>query len=208
MPDPQELIKVLDMAQLDPTVAENKPLIELATWYYDRYLPVVIGKAYWNLKIRSQHLLTDKTLILGKEKVYVTITGEAFGLLILENYNGRWQASFEWQKDDESKPIPNSKDDPHIENFKAKWTDSKNGQVKYGGWNEAAFDRFQHYQEEILNERREDAKNDKAGQKAARELVRQKHNISTQETGKGKRRTKQAAAPKQPKAKKLKKIVE
>jgi hypothetical protein len=138
----------------------------------------------------------------------VTITCKAFGLLIFENYNERCEASFEWQKDDESKAIPNSKDDPDIEKFKAKWTDSKNGQVKYGGWHEAAFDRFQHYQEEILKERQDDAKNGKVGQKAARELVRKKHNITAPVQGANKRRTKQSAAPKQPKAKKLKKIVE
>ena len=190
------MVKCLEYICLDPTVEANKEKFEMALWYYDRFLPVAVGRAYYDDKVRYYKLLTDKTTILGKQKVICPVITEAYGLLNLDNYRPRWLASFEWQKEDSKKPIPNTKDDPNIDMFKTRWTDPYSGRVKYAGWDPEAFDMLEHYKEQLKKQRKEDKENGKKGQKKVLEMVRKAHNIVQEAPGKKtKRKKKDKGAP-------------
>ena len=74
----------------DPDNARDKKIL---LWYEDRWLPIAIGLEYWDDKNRHYDLPTD-TLKLrdGTEKVRVTPSSEAFGLMVYDNCRDKWEA--------------------------------------------------------------------------------------------------------------------
>ena len=148
---------------------------ELFLWYYDEYLPAVLPKEFWKEDIRYYQLLTDTTTIAGKEKVLVTVTAEAFGLLMWENCRKKWCNFCDYKdKHGEKAPIPTGKE-PGAEQHLAKWSDGKEGQVLYGGWKEEAYDRFEQIKKEIKAWRKTEEESGKPAQKLALKLMREAH---------------------------------
>ena len=79
----------------------------------------------------------------GRNKVLVTVTGEAFGLLIYANCNGKWVATCKWKDKHPKVECPKyNKKKPDTLQYKAEWSDSKTGQVKGGGWDPKAYTKF------------------------------------------------------------------
>jgi hypothetical protein len=205
IPEANDCLKCMEYIALDPNDPTNKDKIAMAMWYYDRFLPVAVGRAYYDEKVRYYKLLTDKINILGKQKVICPVITEAYGLLNLDNYRPRWLATFEWQKHDSKKSIPNTKDDPHIDKFKTRWTDPYSGRVKYAGWDPEAFDMLEHYKDELKKQRKADKDNGKKGQKKVLEMVRKAHNVVQEAPGKkSKRKKKDKGAPTTQQTKRIK----
>jgi hypothetical protein len=61
--------------------------------------------------------------------------------------------------------------------FEAKWTLTKEGQKKYGGWKDGAYDRFNELQDTILTIREAEENCDKEFQKYCLRIMRQLHQI-------------------------------
>jgi hypothetical protein len=206
-------MEVLSMSEdaLNGNTDEAQISKELFLWYYDEYLPAVLPKEFWKEDIRYYKLLTDTVNIAGKEKVLVTVTAEAFGLLVWENCREKW-CNFCLFKDQhgEKAPIPTGKE-PGAENHLAKWSDGKEGQVLYGGWKEEAYDRFEQIKKDIKAWRKADEESGKVGQRLALKLMREKHNrtgATPADDKKGKRIRKKAIAPVAVSSKKAKLTVE
>ena len=74
-------------------------------WYYERFLPVVVGSEYWSDKVRHYHLLSDKIPIgkANKMESNVTIEGEAWAMFVYDNCQERWTKQFNKKKTNQSK---------------------------------------------------------------------------------------------------------
>jgi hypothetical protein len=79
--------------------------------FFDKVVPCVAGVKVWSTKVKISKTVTDSGC--------VTITDEAFTVLALENYWGRW---FHKQP--------------------AQWTDSRRGNQQFMGWSDEAYNRY------------------------------------------------------------------
>jgi len=104
--------------------------------------------------------------------------------------------------------VPTTGDD--AEKYKAKWTDSKTGQIRFGGWNAEAYDRLEALKTIVEDFRKKDAANSNAGHIYALELMRKHHKITESAPGKKtKKKKKRKEAPTVDKSKrKLKRLKE
>ena len=124
-------------------VEKSKRKKAVLTWYANSWLPCASGNEYYNDKINTTVMYTDETMIGNEAKVRVTISSEAFGLLQLENCSDKWPAMFEYKAlhgDNKDSAIPRKGEE--AEPFKAKYSDSKKGQIKYGGWSAEGLKRY------------------------------------------------------------------
>lgn len=113
--------------------------IDLLLWYLDRYLPNLCGLEFWGPQIRPYHLMTDLVNLQGdtsgKKKVLVTVTSEAFALLMYENCREKWINTFQLKKQNKKAKIPAYKrDDEATHKYANLWSNSSTGSVKGGGW--------------------------------------------------------------------------
>ena len=207
IPTADDLLQIWDCCDLDLELPDNDYAKSVVIWYYDRWLPVVAGTDWWNPQQCYFNILTDKVEIgpNGDKKVFVTSSTEAFGVLIMDNCHTKWVNEFEYRKNDAKRVLPKGKDEG-AELFKAKYTDSKNGQVKFGGWSQESFEAFQKYAEKIQKNRSSDKKQGYQQMKFAKDLVRKELNIKDK-TPKGKKR-KGKAKDSAPKKKVLKRFDE
>jgi hypothetical protein len=165
---------------------------------------VVAGSEWWPNKVRHFEIPTNRVEINGKKKPYISVATEAFGVLMMDNCHDKWLHEYAWKKDDPKRKIPTK--GPEYAKFKAKYSDSKCGQISFGGWDPKGFDAYVGYMEQIKATRKADAGNNKVQQKFARDLVRNHHGIEDTEPRSSKRKKKPASAA--PIAKKLRRIVE
>ena len=90
--------------------------------------------------------------------------------------------------------------------FKGKWSEPKQGQVKLGGWNEAALVFMSQMEDKLVAIREEDAQNNNIKAKHYLELMRKEHGImDAVPNKKGSRKKKKTSTDQaqQPKQKKL-----
>ena len=190
--------------ELDDPV--NDTFNKVALWYFDRWLPYAAKKEFYNENIRYYKLFTDKMNVNGQQKVCVTITAEAFALLVLENCHTKWQKIFKYKKEHGKKAAIPAKGDA-AKPYRGKWSEPKQGQVKLGGWNEAALVFMSQMEDKLVAIREEDAQNNNIKAKYYLELMRKKHGITDAVPfKKGSRKKKKTSTdqPEQPKQKKLK----
>ena len=140
MPTVSSIKAAMAMTPEELALPANLASKNLLIWYYDRYLPAAARKEYWGDDVRYYKLYTDKINLKGKQKVLVTISSEAFGLLQLRNCAKKWKNIFVLKENDAKAEIPSKKDNPETIKCKAEWTDPKIGQVKYGGWHPEAIE--------------------------------------------------------------------
>lgn len=152
----------------------------LVIWYVDRWMPIVAGQKCFGEKMRETHFPAEKVEIFGKEKkVLVPISSEAFGILTIDNCHAKWVATGEWRKPNPKQALVKTGD--NAQQFKAKYTDSNVGQVKFGGWHADAFTKFQEYIDAVQKGREVDEGNDWRHQKYALELVRKERKVAEKE---------------------------
>ena len=139
-----------DDAEEDAKEAYARQVLIL-TWYLDEYVPMAVGVDWWGPETRPYKLMVDTTDVEGKEKVLVTVTSEAFGLLQYENCRSRWINIFKWRKKNKGKKGRKSpqynRNKPETAPFKAKWSDYKAGQCS--GWDPQAFHVFKERKDQI-----------------------------------------------------------
>lgn len=114
-------------------------------------------------------------------------------MCILPNLSqGKWTNIAELKKGSESAQVPVTGDE--AARYKAKWTDSKVGQVKFGGWKQDAYDRFEQIKEWIVNFRADQAKKKNPLFKYAKKTIRATNNITANAPGGSKKKTKKRKA--------------
>ena len=84
---------------------------------------------------------TDSVKIGGVNVARVPMQSEAFGLLNYENGFPKWLTTVPLKAKDPSWTTPPyKKSDPHTYKYHCtKWSDSKSGQIKGGGWKKEAY---------------------------------------------------------------------
>lgn len=204
LPTVQEMLDVWTNCSLnDLEKEENKKIREFIIWYWDRWLPIAAGRAYWDEKHRYYELPTSMMDVAGEKKVHVTITSEAFALLVYHNNRDKWIAFWEHKKAHGKKaPIPTKGEAAKA--HQAKFTNSKCGQVKFGGWSEEAYEFFEEYKTKLQAERKGDKEAQYTQFRAALKLVRDAKGIeATSPNNKKRRRKPTADEGESPKAKKV-----
>ncbi len=172
-------------------VAEYARKVNILTWYLDEYLPMAVGLECWGPNIRPFHLMTDKVEVegdpSGKKKVLVTVTSEAFGLLLYANCREKWIAGFEWkakQKTKKPKLPQYKKSDPSTHAFKAKWSNSRTGSVTGGGWDKEAFKYFEAMKTKIGDWREQEAADGNVNYTQGQNIIKVCNDIKQEDTGK------------------------
>ena len=126
MKDPYSIPSVGDTPS-DEEKAELERKRVILLFYVDEYLPGAVCLEHWGPERRYHHLPTDMAEVdmdpSGKKKVMVTVTSEAFGLLIFDNCREAWIAGFQFKDQHGWKTaVPGySKKDESTEKYKAKY---------------------------------------------------------------------------------------
>lgn len=153
LPTTDEIENVWDLPEVNETSsaedkAEYGKKVDILTWYLDVFLPKAVGLEFWGDIIRPYKLMTDTELVegdlSGKKKVLVTVTSEAFGLLVYHNCRDKWIADYNYKKEHGKKStVPKyNKDDPSTFPHVNKWSNSRSGSVVGGGWHVDALKKF------------------------------------------------------------------
>lgn len=214
MPTIDEIIHVLSLTKeaLEADTDDARVYKALFLWYYDKYLTAAAGKHWWRDDVKHYYLPTDTQDVAGVQKVNVTITSEAFGLLVYENCQQKWLRQLTYKQNyGKNAKFPKGKKDTDLDGktadyYNAKWSDSNEGQVQFGGWAPAAYDRFEVLKQTVKNLRDEDAKKDKEMQKFALKLIKEDNQVehaTLEEKLASKKRSKRKRAAREPAPKKL-----
>lgn len=210
IPSCSEIIDILQLHPAELEKPENSTQKDIFLWYFNDWMPAVAGKQWFGDDIKKYKLLTDLQDVRGTKRVNVTITSEAFGLLMYENCQVKWQRMAQYKaKHGKKARFPKAKDDKDLDGngidyYQAKWSDSNMGQVQFGGWAAEAYERFEVLKELVHGLRIEDEKNGKAMQNYAKKLIRELHKVD-EEAAPEKKNGRKRKAPKEraPVAKKL-----
>ena len=183
LPTPQE---ILDAMRTSPDALEDvkkdideekarKRKKDILVWWYNSVLASQ-ASSYWTKRIMNEHTFMDDTMLHGKKRKFLTVTVEAFTLLILTNSGKRWQAQWEKHQEDSSYKFPRSyKADPDAYKLycKSKWSDPNAGQQAYEDWGSEANEFFVNYQDQLMELRKNDEQNDLAFAKYIQALMRE-----------------------------------
>lgn len=148
-------------------------------WYSDVWLPVAAGPvAYYGHNVRCYQTATDRRVIHGKEQANVNVISEAYGWINFENYREAWLEVFKFKKENLEKKVPQKrKDDPSTHKFtKTKWSDQRIGQGS--GWDASVSEALLNHARNIKEIREEDKSRGWKIYKIAKDLVREKHNVT------------------------------
>ncbi len=203
IPTVEDILAMLTMSPEDLEKDDNKRMKNLCLWYFDRFLPIAAKKEFYGEDVRYYKPYTEKMNVNGVQKVAVTITCEAFGLVILENCHDKWTNIFELKKKDPKAKIPSKKEEANYSDYQAKWSDGKCGKVPFGGWKEGALEFMSQMEEKLEANRMEDAADDNKKAKYYMSVMRKEHKIDEPGPAAKKRRGKQEL-PVATKPKKLK----
>ena len=163
--------------------AKHEKELELLTWYLDSFLPNAVGLEFWGPNVRPFRLMTDKFDVpgdpSGKKKVLVTITSEAFALVIFANCRDKWVADFKLKAGNKRAKIPKfNKDDPETHKYQNKWSSSRTGQVQGGGWDYEALQYLNKSIAAIQTWRKAEAERGNATYKLGQDLIRKAQELT------------------------------
>ena len=120
-------------------------------WFYGTFLECVSGQKHWGMQ-KSKQLVSQASSSATKHGKLVTISDEAFALLLYDNYNGKWLKTF--QREEEQRletpeaPAPpgsGGRNKSRREREKGKYTAQKTGHCKYGGWSREGMARYNEF---------------------------------------------------------------
>lgn len=168
------LLMAMEPSQIKPGSNEEKKL----AWFYEELLPSAAGTHYWGADIRHFKKLGEPVSVgTHSFKCNVTISSESWALLMLENCHAKWTEMKKFKEENPSKDVPRKGDDST--KYDGKFTDAKNGQKKYGGWNQDGFDFFNKVQQQLKTIRESDAANGHQFYKFIYDMLRRINNIVT-----------------------------
>ena len=141
----EEMLSPWAIPQLGETPTEEETMLvqrkeAILLFYVDAFLAAAAGLEHWGPERRHKHLITDMIEVemdpSGKAKVMVTVTSEAFGLVVYENCRDLWIATWKYKAQfGKGAKIPKyDKNNKDTHPFKTKFTNSHCGQVLCGGW--------------------------------------------------------------------------
>lgn len=140
--------KMFDLIKTDPW---RKTVF---VWWWNEFLPKLAMDQHWGFKIRNNHVFTDKFTIKGRDgvdfpnKIYVTITLEAFACIMYDNWRTAWMNQFTYKANNPGKPIPKTKKDG--KSYNAKYSMPRSGSKNFGGWSEEGQEKFKSLLNSIL----------------------------------------------------------
>eukprot|EP00797_Seminavis_robusta_P004556 Sro1299_g260681.1 (241) ;mRNA; r:13605-14327 len=163
MPTPEQLKAVVmrevpleDLAQ-DASAQEKAAREEIklhSSLYTEKLLPCVAGASSWfRESIRHNQLIS---VAKWKGKLCVPPGSEAMTLLIYENSYTRWNLCFQPGNNDCGRKkwtAPKSSKDSETKKFATKYSNSKVGNAKYGGWSNAGRRRYNALKLEVQDAR-------------------------------------------------------
>ena len=174
--------------------AFTRKMVVFVFWV-DGILPAAAGTDDFGLTIRAYHLAVDKIEFKdGKMRQAVTVPTEAFAYLMYENCREKWEATLTYRDGNKKKTVPkyNKEDEStHVYHI-GKWSDSKSGQVKGGGWHPDAFTAFNEYCDKVKKFRQQDKKDGWELYKLMKDVIRDKHDITGEQHSKKRKRKKSA----------------
>ena len=112
LPTPEELENVWNFDFNNGQHNMNGRQLHILEWYLDKYMPAAAGADSWDVEKRTTHFVSSKQncSITGKEKVLVTASNEAFGLLTYKNGRDKWTADFSsWTAIQTARSCPNTR---------------------------------------------------------------------------------------------------
>ena len=202
LPTEEEMINVWEVTTLNPpdgfAEAKEEQLdlteeqqeysdkLDLLLWYLDVWMPMVAGLENWGPTIRPFFFMTSTRRLdgdnSGKEKVLVTVTSEAFGLLVFANCREKWLADFEYKKGKigkEARKVPKyNKDDPTTWKHQNKWSCGRTGSKIGAGWDSAAIEYFHKRIDDVKKQRVEQEKTGYAGYLEGQNLIKLANKIA------------------------------
>ena len=126
----KELFTIEELCKLRRAETEREK--EAFFWFFGEFLSCVVGKRQWSAHKKYQ-LISQATMTGSSDKL-VTISDEAFALLMYENYFDKWttqaNATAAGSVQRERKAI------------RGKYTVQNSGTCKYGGWSIDGMNRF------------------------------------------------------------------
>jgi hypothetical protein len=169
--------------------------MKLTLWYFNDYMTMIAGTQYWGNDVKTRFLPTDMMDLEGEQKVIVTITSEAFGILLYENCRDKWIQIFKWKDQNpksnkKSKPPPQyNKNKPETHPYKAKWSDNCSGQSM--GWHHDAFKAYNDYINCVKRVRELDLEAGGQVMLRARAMIREAHGYTEEEAQPTRKRKRQ-----------------
>ena len=132
----------------------------------------------------------------GKKKVLVTVTSEAFALVLWANSRDKWLADFKLRVNNKRAKIPKyNKEDPVTWKHQNKWSNSRSGQIQGGGWSRDALVFFNQTITSINEWRAEQQQTGYEAHKYGRELIKVAEGIVLEESdSKGSKKRKNSPA--------------
>ena len=155
MPDSAKVVEVLACSKEFLEDPANKHHKDIFVWYFNEYLLSVLGKTKWNKESRMSLYPTSMVKHQGKDRILLTESVEAFGLVMLDNCHEKWANIYKLKEQNgDSAEIPRG-NKPDAELYQAKYSDAFNGQKKNGGWSVAGIERYSDLMKEVENLRKD-----------------------------------------------------
>ena len=170
----------------EENASDKKLREEFTVWHWTLFLPVAVGVDFYPKDLVFHRMpIQPLTMVPGYEDsqmkgCMVTVSCEAFGLVLVQNCWDKWTHIVPQKAKDEKWPIPKwNKDDAETHKcHKTLWSDGRNGQKKGHGWTPDGYKALNDAMD-ALSEFRAAQKKDKWSQfKAVRKLVRKANNIA------------------------------
>ncbi len=125
-------------------------------FYVDKLLPNVVGHHQWGPNTRHYMTISDAKTKDPNPKKLITVSTEAFTVLVYENCRDKWFNMYQYVKanpDVKKKKWRVTKEEKQDEEvakeaakYEAKYTDQNKGQQEYGGWTSTGLKRFNELQ--------------------------------------------------------------
>ena len=125
--DPPYPLEALEKLRQATTVEEKEAFL----WFIGDFLASVVGTKVWGRK-KYYNRVSEAVIDKGSQDLVVTVSDEAFAILIYENCIDKWIAKFHMER----------RGAKTIATIKSKYTSSVNDQCLYGGWSTDGIARF------------------------------------------------------------------
>ena len=120
--------------------AETQEEIDAGNWFFGEFLECVAGKRGWGKQKYFQKIST--AVDRDTNEALVTVSDEAFALLMLENYREKWLLRY---KEACSSAAARRGSMDKNKRIDGKYTSSINGHTEFGGWNKRGIRKFNYY---------------------------------------------------------------
>ena len=118
--------------------------MEAYLWFAGSFLECVSGTRAWGK--RKYYERVSNAMVDGTDELLVTVSDEAFALLLYENYVTKWMTKYVEERTQTFQAENKS--------MNGKFTKSSTGNCEYGGWDEEGVRRFNQLCVLVQNDRR------------------------------------------------------